>query len=267
MSLLLLGVGSEDTATSGPVYDPDAAAYFARMSPQEPDPFKTAINTFVLALKADNLWTTMGRLGIFCTTNAANALYDLRAVTKSYTLLPTSASLTFTTERGLAGNGTDGYIGFGETFQAAGNSFSQNSGSAGAWCNASLDDGTASHPHIGSVGSGTTRLLARIGAESGRVNSVTTDTAIRTGTTRKGHRWGTRFDSANVTYGYDGTALTPVAKASGTMATGNATSMRVDTTYTADRIAMVHVGSGFSGAEMVTFHGHVDTLLTTLGAN
>jgi len=263
MSLLLLGVGSEDTATSG--YDPDAAAYFARMSPDEPTAFKNAVNTFVLALKAASLWTGMDRLGIFCTTNAANALFDLRGVTKTYELFGTT---TFTTERGIAGNGTDGYISFREAFQAAGNSFAQNSACVAAWCNDSLDDGTASHPHIGTVDSGTTLLYARIGGESGRVNSSTTDSNTRTGTTRKGFRWGTRTDSANVTYGYNGAALTPVAKASfSPLSTGNATVGRRDTLYTADRIAFVCSGAGLSSADMIVLYGLVNTLLTTLGAN
>lgn len=253
---------------AGPAYDADAAAYFARMGgTQEPTPFKTATNDHVLALKANSLWTPADRIGVFCPTNAANALFDLRAATKTFALLPTSGSMTFTAERGFTLNGTDGYISFLEAFQAAGNSFAQDSACVAVWCNASLDDGTASHPHIGSENSGTTRLLARIGAESGRVNSVTTDTAIRTGTTRKGFRWGTRTDSATVTYGFDGTALTPVVKASAAPSTGHATVGRMDTTYTADRIAYVYSGAGLTGAQMVTLYGLVNTYLTALGAN
>ena len=249
-------------SSAGITYDTDAAAYFARMSVQESDTFKGLFNTCVLSLKSAGLWSGIDWLPILCTTQAANAVYNPRNATKSLTFVN---SPTHTPGKGVAGDGTTSYVSFGEAYNAAGNTYSQNLASISAWCNGTLDDGTASHPHIGTESSGATRLLARIGAESGRVNSVTTDTAIRTGTTRLGHRWAAREDSANVTYGYNGTALTPVTKTS-SAPSGTATLGRVDTTYTADRIASAYSGS-LTPAQMVTFHGIMDTFHTAWGSN
>ena len=103
-------------------YDSDAQAYFSRFSVDPGGSFKGYVNTFVLALKSAGVWSKLDHIGMFATPLTADSLLDLRDASASFSVAGTT---TFTANRGIAGNGTDGYVGFPEALGAAGNQFAQ----------------------------------------------------------------------------------------------------------------------------------------------
>jgi hypothetical protein len=106
--LQLLGVGSGIAAG----LDPDAAAYFARMSPTPAADWQATVNAFVVGLKADGIWPNLTAMHLFCVDVLGQEKPNL--VSSSFTLTP-SGTLTLTPRNSIAGNGTNGFYGTGFT--------------------------------------------------------------------------------------------------------------------------------------------------------
>jgi len=256
---------SRRPAATASVYDPDATAYFARMGTQESDVFKAAVNTFVLGLKADGVWSLLDRIGLFATTLPANALCDMKAGTKGYSF---SGTTTFTPGRGIAGDGVSGFVDFGEPVNGPGNQFVQDSASVGVWCNATDNVGSTAVPHFGGVSANRTNLYARSSStESARINASANDTSVRASVSRLGHRSGSRTGATTARYYFNGAFTTAYTSASMAPNAPYATLLRDGTAYCNDRIAAAWIGGGMSDAQVGYVHARLSTLLTTLGAN
>lgn len=257
----------EQEQAAQPGYDVDAAAYFARMAVQESAEFKTAVNTFVINCKADGVWELLDRFYLGATNQVSNSLYCLRNAGKSFSY---QGSGTFTPDKGWAGDGSTGYIDFGEVPNAAGNQYALDSASFGVYCNGSPETGTGNFWHLGMNGNGRVRLTARVSGqqEGGRVNSSSDDTNIRVSTTRTGLRSASRVNNTNAKYFYGGALSADVAKASASPVSAlNITLLRNDTSYCPDQIAAGFSGGGMTEAQMADLCSHITTLLTALGAN
>lgn len=90
---------------TGPVFDPDAAAFFARALTLT-DAQKTAVNTLVLALKAANLWTKMDVIYPFVGGTAATHSLNLKA--NAFNIVWSAGGVTHNAN-GITGDGATGY--------------------------------------------------------------------------------------------------------------------------------------------------------------
>lgn len=248
-----------------PSYDTDAAAYFARFSVDPGATFKDAANVFVLALKSAAVWSKLDHIGVFATPLTADKLLDLRDAASSFSV---GGTTTFTANRGIAGNGTDGYVGFPEALGAAGNQFAQDSASFGVYCNAQGALGTGTQvPHLGGTGAARTNYLANdTGQEIGRINQTANSTNIRVSSTRQGHRAGSRTGSAVTRFYYNGAftkAYTPTSAAPDAFI---ATVGRNGTAYIDDRFAAAWSGGALSDSEQSAMNAALHTFMTAIGA-
>lgn len=94
-----------------PVYDTDAQAYFdavvAAGGAALDATHKSAFNTFVVSAKAASLWTKFERCHWLANQHATAAKVCLKSL--GTTQVP-AGTITFTADRGYAGNGSNGYL-------------------------------------------------------------------------------------------------------------------------------------------------------------
>lgn len=108
------------------VYDTDAQAYFTAAEGAGATftaGLKGHINTLVLGLKTDSLWTKLDRLWLFANETAAGALMDIKGLDTA-TAVNTP---TFTANQGYAGNGSTSYINTTFNPSTDGSAYTQNS--------------------------------------------------------------------------------------------------------------------------------------------
>ena len=107
--LYFFGITDSIQRGSSPVYDADAAAFFARVTAAGgtlTTTEKDSVNTLVLSLKASNIWTEMGALYPMVGGTAASCAQNLASSSYTGTF---SGGWTFSSA-GAAPNGTNGYM-------------------------------------------------------------------------------------------------------------------------------------------------------------
>lgn len=245
--------------------DADAVAYNASLTTPLTSGRLTLVSTLIAALKTGtNPWASLDRLHLLAMETSEAARRDVRNPSKTATFQGTSP--TFTTDRGLTGNGTDSYVDFGEGWAASGNQYALNSAAFGIVVNGQTDTTSrnlcATDAGLNSVIS----VRAAGGNTTFRVNASSNGTFATGPTSKLGHWSASRRDNANM-YGYkDGTLIASVAQASSSIATGNVTALRATTTYETSRIAAFWWGGGMTDAQMAQIHSALSAYLTAVGA-
>jgi hypothetical protein len=98
---LSLGIGIGHNG--GPIFDPDARAWFAAMPTQPTNQVKNILNDFIEGLKTDNLWTLIDGGNFLCLETLNQGLVDFKSPSRVATTAPGFTS-TFTSYRGVTGS-------------------------------------------------------------------------------------------------------------------------------------------------------------------
>jgi hypothetical protein len=254
------------TVLSASSYDPAALTYFAAMTVQPDAPRKALINTLIVGLKADGVWTKLDWLVLLASHDTQASLLNAKAPAK---ILSAVSSPTFTTDRGWTGDGVGAYLLFPELFNAAGNGFTQDSATIGEWCNLQGAGGGLNQYHFGNT-NGTnpsTRIASRGdgGSETFKLNNSTTLTAVAS-SSRLGHRTVTRNSGNPIFYKAGAQTANPADTSVGVSATAPCL-LRDNAVYTVDRLASAYFGAGMTAANVAAIHTRLGTFLTAIGAN
>lgn len=121
---LSLAIDRRGGGSSGPVYDVDAAALFARMSSQPDAAHKGYINTAIVALKIAGIWALRDAIWTMAAPNAQAATLNWKQ--NLYNLTPVAAP-AFVADRGYTGDGAAAYLTTGLIPGTGGLSYIQNS--------------------------------------------------------------------------------------------------------------------------------------------
>lgn len=257
------------TGDGGVTYDPDAAAYFARISSQPSAARKAALNTLVIALKTGGVWSNLDALVIHASHDTATARLNAVANQFNATLVN---SPDFLTDRGYAGDGSSSYLDSQFNPSTGTPKYAQNSAHLGVW---SLTDAAASVAEIGARAtsianqailfprSAINQMLARVNLDTG---AATPDPG-----NSLGHFVGVRT-AASVHVAYkDGAELASDASTStappnlnfflGAGNTGGTPGL-----YSTRRVAIRHWGAGLTAAQVLAAKNAFQTYLTTIGA-
>lgn len=120
----------------GPAYDPDAEALFARFTTPPTVERKGVINTLIVALKTEGVWSKLDLLYVLAAADAQAArrnwkqdLYNATAV----------SGPVFTTDRGYAGDGTASYLDSGFQLGVSPGASAQNSSYLMSWTRTDLN--------------------------------------------------------------------------------------------------------------------------------
>jgi hypothetical protein len=233
-----------------------AEAYVTAMSTEPDDTRKALIDDLFVSLAADGILAKLDLLYIpaMGTDQAAR----LNAITPaSYALTGTA---TFTTDRGLTGNGTN-IVSTGLNADAA-TYFLQTDASMFAWVNSAGSTGAV----LGIVGSTNIRINPRDagGLLTVSVNETTTfqpatasragfSSVTRTGSTRTVHKDGTQI-------GTSGTVTSAARPATPLVCLGG------NTGYATDRLAAFGFGGYLTNTEIGDLYDALNTFLTAIGA-
>lgn len=244
--------------------DPDVAAYVAALTAPPSAAERARLNTLVRGLKTDGVWPLLDRLNVLAAETQQAGLRDLRNPAKTLTI---GGTVTFTADRGFAGDGSTGFLDFGEAF-AAGNQFALNSASLGVWCN--LQGAAGVTPQIGNVANSPRSMLtarSTVGAETFQANDATSDTLMTSNLSRLGHRAWSRTAAAVKRGFFNGSRTADLTTASTAVNTTNGCLLRSSTQYTDDRLAAAWSGAGLTDAQVAALHGRLSTYLSGKGAS
>lgn len=262
--MLSLGIG----LTSVPVlarrggYDPDALAFFARLTTPPTAARKKLYNDLIVALKTAGVWGKLDALYILAAADAQAARQNL--VANAYNLTA-SGSPTFTVDRGYTGDGVGAYLDTGANRLTLA-AYKQDDATLFAWEFADIGDVTSGA--IGAIGSGTNRVHLRprqSGLFRAAVNAALAPGA--TVPTNKGLTAADRSGSGSQSLFKNGVFLTTEASVSATMSSSPIEAMRSDgTLYRASPLALFGFGASLGTGGHAAIQPIFNSYLTAVGA-
>lgn len=241
-----------------------AAALFGAMTTQPDAARKVLIEALIAGLIADGLWS---RLEAFWITAAhdsqAGRLNWKTPGTFTLTENGTAGGGTWTTDRGWAGNGTDGYLSSGLAPNAC-TLLTQNDALAFAWSRSTAQSAVACFGTITGAGvivqpRNTSDLF---GYRLNQTTSTTTANADGTGL------YAVSRTGASATQGYkNGAALGSAGSVASATRNANALGIgRVNSTYTTVEVSVAGVGASLDATGQANLHTRLNTFMTAIGA-
>jgi len=230
---------------------------------------RTVVNSLIVGLKADGIWTKLDRLWIFAAENSFSALVDLVALDGATAI----AAPTFTADRGYAGNGSNSYI---RTFfrpATLGIAWTLNAAHIAVWDNTNRAEALviATGAYDSTLGDGGTYSdLAPYysGGLRFRINGTTAP--IITNSTSQGFFIGQRNDSSTIEGFYNG-----VSRGTGATSSTNMVNLPIyicarddDATpafFSTDQISMTSYGGKFTSTEALAYYNRLRTYMTAVG--
>lgn len=226
---------------------------------------RAAINTMIAGIKADGDWSSLGRLYVFAAEDSQAARLNIKDPSESVAF---TNSPTFTTDRGVTGDGSSAYIDIGEAWDADGH-FTLNS--ATIWAYINEQNSTGGEPIVGvaagSTGNVSMTVRASAGNEQFRINDTTNDALVANTGSKLGSR-GMSRNGASDKRGYvNGSETAALSTSSASVPTQNGAILRSGGSYGNSRVAALFAGSGMSATAIGRVRSRIITLLTAIGAN
>lgn len=260
----LVRMGAMASGASSP-YIAESVAYFAAMSSAPDATRKTALNTLIAALKTAGVWAKLDALYIMAAHDAQAARVNALDPASVATV---NGTLTFTTDRGYAGNGSTGYLNTGwNPTTASSPKYTQNSAHMGVWNRTVSGNGTdvgiTNYALIRSNYFGTARTYTNqngvIDIPAGGVGHFLW--TRRTSTSVEGYKNAT----SGVTSGFGSSAIINapfLIAAANSHTTGGVTAAD----FSGNQLPFVHWGAQLSAGEITALYNALDTYKTAVGA-
>lgn len=244
-------------------YDADAAAFFARAGALT-EGRKALINTFVVGLKADGVWSKVDALWLLANETSAAAGKNVRKDDHHITAVN---SPTFTVDRGYAGDGATSYLRTDYIPSTDGVALSLNSCSIGVYVRTARAAGSGAN--IGSQ-SGTDEFYidawwtgSSFIALNGPFNG-----ALQTNS--QGNWTGSRTGASNEENYLNGVSFETPNAAASALSTNEvyicANNNGAPVQHVSDETAFAFIGGGLTDAEVAAFHARVETYMDAVGA-
>jgi len=266
---MILGINGIIASSIGQ-FDPDAAAFFARvtaaggtLSATE----KTAVNTLVIQMKADGTWTPAKAIYPMVGASAAACAQNLKS--SSFTA-SFSSGFTFAST-GITGNGTSAFM--NSNFIPSTNGLSYDNNHIAYYSRTSAQSGAIQFYEMGSgnsSGSNNYSLFIRRNTDTAGYDSgnFVTNRASFTNTNGQGFYCGTAI-TTNSKYFKNGVSQITKALSVSTISTINAyiSAFNEDNTsayYSPRQCAFASMGLGLSDAQTLAYYNAVQTFQTTL---
>lgn len=263
---LSLGIGIGHNG--GPIFDPDARAWFAAMPTQPTNQVKVILSNFIEGLKDDNLWSKIDGGNVLCLQTLDQGLVDFKDPSREATIAPGFTSV-FTRYRGVTGSGSlsasqDAYIDTGFIPSSAGGLFLQDSAHLGVYIN---DSAQNANFDIGSNFTHDFLIIARNTSDvfSARSNNGTSNDYINSITDASGFSLVSRTGASTVQAFKNSTAGSVLSIASTGPCERPIRYLQVNASNaTTHQIAFGCYGGGLSAAEAALLNTRVQTLMAAL---
>ncbi len=221
------------------------------------------VQSLIVGLKTDAVWTLLDRLWLFAGENTPSALTDIVA-----TSLATNVnSTTFTVDRGYTGNGSNMLIDSNFNPTTAGSpKFVQDSGSFFAWSNSSLDESNGIAGYVAGIGSGKVVIYPRqSNVAYWEVNGTAAYTCNVANTDGSGFYSANR-SNATSNEGYKNGSLQDTAVIASTApANGDFAFLTVDSLYSTRQCSAGGFGQSLDGTKNTSLYNRLRTYMTAVG--
>ncbi len=254
--------------TPGYEYDADAQLYFNQLTFQPSPEFKSAINTLVLQLKADDNWSKLDRLWIHATEYRQHARVSL--VNPISDQLIEEYSPTWTLKQGYTGDGTSSYIKTNYIPTTDGVNHTLNNNSAGVYSRTNIQSSAIEMGTFSASAYSFYYNRIRDPSDLWR-NAMYSDSDVSNSNANStGLFMWTRTSASEGDFFRNGTSVGTNIGTSGDLSTvelyllalnGNGTASN----FSNRQVALSFIGSG--GIDAVSFYDAVQTFATTIGFN
>ncbi|MEG3147265.1 hypothetical protein U1839_21645 [Sphingomonas sp. RT2P30] len=254
---IMSNVAAQGVAT-GASYDAATLAYLAAMSVQPDATRKGLIDALITGLKSDGVWALLDLLALPAAHDAQAGLIN---TINPALVLTISGTMTFTTDRGYAGDGSSGYIST-VTNDNGWSKFSQNSMAFGCWLNVNATVALV----MGQVTGATLRLVPTNGTSmTARIGNTTS--LLGTNAVGTGLAMANRADGNNTALYFNGASLATSAASASSALSGEPLLMnRTATIYSTVRAAAVIIGGSLNATNHAALYARLNTYLTAIGA-
>lgn len=226
---------------------------------------KTVVNNLITGLKADGTWVKLDRLWLFAAENSQSALIDLVALTEALPI-----GVTFTLNRGYAGNGINQYIRTFFNAATQGVNWTVSSAHIAAWDNTDRAQGPDVVTGVQDDLSVSDLMPFNGSGIVARINNGLSSYGTPANSTSRGFFIGQRNDGSETESFYNGVSRGLTSDVRNTVVdlpfyvctrneNGDASS------YTADQISMISYGGKFIGTETLTYYNRLRTYMTAVG--
>lgn len=248
-------------------YDTDAVNYFAAMAVQESDSWKIAANNFIIGLKADGLYTTLGWLNLFCTQTKQAALVNVINPAKTWT--ETGGTVAHTPGIGVAGDGAASYLAMGEALGASGHA-TQDSCHVGFHIN--REDSASAGVRVVVGATSNAAVMIGVARTSGngqfRIGDGTTENGMGQMNPKNGYWFACRDGTTSKkAYRNDTLITTLTTTSTGTGANPVWLFKNSTSSYSAEGLAVFNLGSAWDATQLAAFNARKSTFLIAVGAN
>lgn len=263
LSLGLSLTGIPVLGRRGPAYDPDALAFFARLTNQPTDARKKLYSDLIASLKTAGVWAKLDALYILAAADAQAARQNLVANAYNLTALGSPA---FAADRGYTGDGVGATIATGITPASSPNlKYTLNNASLLSWVRSDNSGnycsiGAGSGSFVGSIRPRNSGSLTVI------TNGIGTVTAIVP--TSVGLSAWSRANDATATLYKNGALLSSPANSSTGLAADQFRFLSIGafTQFSIDQVAAGGIGGALSAPEHAALYSALNTYLTAVGA-
>lgn len=234
---------------------------------------QTIVNTFIVCLKANSLFTTLDRYWLLAGENTPSALTDMVGLT-----LAANSGATFAASVGYTGNGNSGFVNSNYNPSTQGVNFTLNSASFGG----QIQNNRVTNSNILDFGDGDSAFtnVTSLGPKNVAGNSslqfnATSGTAVATSATSQGSWVATRTSSTGGALYYNGSISAPGGAYTKTSsAVPNANFFMVGASQGASNIgastdqeSTFFAGAGWNATQAANFETCQNAMLTSIGIN
>lgn len=247
----------------GPAYDPDALAFFARLTNQPTDARKKLYSDLIASLKTAGIWAKLDALYILAAADAQAARQNL--VANAFNLVA-SGSPSFTADRGYVGDGAAAYLGtsFNPT-TAPSPKFVRDSACVFTWERSALAAATTS-----SLAASAGNRVSLVPRSTGDIIRSSLNGMLGGSLTiasNVGLTAADRINSTDVLHIKDGALVETVTVASEAVASGDFELMRRNgTVYRASPMTVAGYGASLGAAGHASLRAALNTYLNAVGA-
>lgn len=265
--MLSLGVGLTSVpvlARRGPAYDPDALAFFARLTTQPTETRKKLYSDLIASLKTAGVWSKLDALYILAAADAQAARQNLVANAFNLTAVGSPA---FATDRGYTGDGATANLATGFNPSTAPSAkYTQDQATLASWVRSSNN---GSYCAVGLSASGVTGSIRpnASGNLSVATNNATADTSAVVGSA--GLSAWTRTASNSLKLYKNGALLATKTTASISLPNAAVTLLMLSnfSQFSVDQVAAASIAGPMSDSEHAAFHSALNIYMTAVGAN
>ena len=243
----------------------ESVTLFAAMSVEPTSARKVIINTLINALKTAGVWSKIDVMWVLAAHDEqAGRLNWITPGTYTATVVN---SVTFTADRGFAGDGVSGHLDTGFAPATHGVQFQQDNAHIGVYQR--TGGGNGNEPFSANNASLRHTVAGGTGTSTRSVLNSSTQINGPAGGTQPIHGMGRRNDASNVSVLRDGAQVT--APSSAGLSALQASNMRIgvrgNSTFVTHQIAAAHMGAYLDDTESAALYSAMHTYMVAVGAD